>query len=211
MFSHLGLENYAIGIPFIALVVIAFVWGQKIFKKFIHKEKIESCHEVGGIILGIIGTIYAVTLGLVVLDAMTKFETTESLMLNEAQSLMLVASIAEQFKTEGKGEVIRQLSKDYIDEVVTIDWELLGKGIRGHQKAGLILKRLFNEVKKIEPLTENEKGLFPVLLQEVTSIVKYRSSRIDASLFGIPTMKWIMLIGGGGYNNNIHLFFYDRK
>ena len=96
-----------------------------------------------------------------------------------------------------RGEVIRQLSKDYIDEVVTNDWEFLGKGIRGNHKAGFILKKLLNEVKKIEPITENEKGLFPVLLQEVVSICKYRVARIDQSLYGIPIMKWIMLIVGG--------------
>ena len=195
MFSHLGLDNYAIGMPVIALVVIVSVLGQVFVRRFLIKEKIESCHEVGGVILGIMGTLYAVILGLVVLDAMTKFETTESLIVNESQSLMLVVSIAEQFKTER--EVIRQLSKDYIDEVVTNDWEFLGKGIRGHHKAGFILKKILNEVKKIEPITENEKGLFPVLLQEVVSICKYRVARIDQSLYGIPIMKWIMLIVGG--------------
>ena len=101
MFSHLGLDNYAIGMPVIALVVIVSVLGQVFVKRFFIKEKIESCHEVGGVILGIMGTLYAVILGLVVLDAMTKFETTESLIVNESQSLMLVVSIAEQFKTEG--------------------------------------------------------------------------------------------------------------
>ena len=75
MFSHLGLDNYAIGIPVIVIAVVGFVIGQIFFKRFFQKDKIDSCHEVGGTILQLLGTLYAVTLGLIVLDATAKFDT----------------------------------------------------------------------------------------------------------------------------------------
>ena len=62
MFPHLELDNFFIGIPVIIISVVGFVIGQIFFKRFFHNEKIESCHEVGGTILQVLGTLYAVIL-----------------------------------------------------------------------------------------------------------------------------------------------------
>jgi hypothetical protein len=196
MFSHLGLDNYAIGIPVIVIAVVGFVIGQIFFKRFFAKDKIDSCHEVGGTILQLLGTLYAVTLGLIVFDATAKFDTAQTTILNESQSLLVVFELAEQFKIGDKGKVIQQLSEDYIDEVITNDWGFMRDGIYNY-KAHFILKKLIDVVKKIEPITENEKQIFPTLLQESISVWKYRVARVNQAEFGVPSVEWIMLIIGG--------------
>ena len=196
MFPHLELDNFFIGIPVIVISVVGFVIGQIFFKRFFHKEKIESCHEVGGTILQVLGTLYAVILGLIVLDAMAKFEATEMIISNESQSLLVVFELAEQFKIGGKGKVIQQLTEDYIDEVITNDWGYMKDGILNH-RAHDILKNLLDEIKKIVPITENEKQLFPTLLQETISIGKYRYVSFSQAENGVPSPEWVMLLIGG--------------
>ena len=39
MFSHLEIDNYAVGIPLIIIVVVVFVVGQIIFRRFSLKKK----------------------------------------------------------------------------------------------------------------------------------------------------------------------------
>ena len=196
MFSYSELQNYAVGIPIIIIVVVVFVIGQIFFRRLFRKEKIESCHEVGGFIFGLLGTLYAVILGLIVLDAMAKFEATEMIILNESQSLLVVFELAEQFTIGGKGKVIQQLTEDYIDEVITNDWEFMKDGVLNH-RAHDIFKNLLDEIKKITPITENEKQLFPTLLQETISIGKYRYVRFTQAENGVPSPEWVMLLIGG--------------
>ena len=196
MFSYSELQNYAVGIPIIIIVVAVFVIGQVLFRRLFYIEKIESCHEVGGVIFQLLGTLYAVILGLIVLDAMAKFEATEMIILNESQSLLVVFELAEQFKIGGKGKVVQQLTEDYIDEVITNDWGFMKDGILNH-RAHDILKNLLDEIKKIVPITENEKQLFPTLLQETISIRKYRYVRFSQAENGVPSPEWVMLLIGG--------------
>ena len=61
MFSHLEIDNYAVGIPLIIIVVGVFVIGQIFFRRLFRKEKIESCHEVGGTMLQVLGTLWQVS------------------------------------------------------------------------------------------------------------------------------------------------------
>ena len=196
MFSHLEIDNYAVGIPLIIIVVGVFVIGQIFFRRLFRKEKIESCHEVGGTMLQVLGTLYAVILGLIVLDAMAKFETAQTIILNESQSLLVVFELAEQFKFEGRGETVRQLTEDYLDEVITNDWGLMDDNVFNY-KAHSILIKLIDEVKKIVPITENEKQLFPTLIQESLSVWKCRVARVNQAEIGVPRIEWVMLIIGG--------------
>ncbi len=196
MFSYLKLDNYAVGVPFIVSVVITSVIGLVFVRRLFRKEQIEACHQVGGTIIQVMGTLYAVTLGLIVLDAMAKFNAAESVILNESQSLLVVFELAEQFKDQGKGDAIKQLTEEYIHQVISNDWELMSQDIFNY-KAHDILKELINVVKKIEPKTENEKQVLPILLQESISVWKYRVARVNQSQYGIPPIEWVMLLTGG--------------
>ena len=196
MFSHLEIDNYAVGIPLIIIVVGVFVIGQIFFRRLFRKEKIESCHEVGGTMLQVLGTLYAVILGLVVLDSMAKFETAERIILNESQSLLVVSELSEQFKNDGRGDAVQDLVEDYIHEVITNDWRFMDDNILNY-KAIHILRDLIDEVKKITPIAENEKQLFPTLIQESLSVWKCRVARVNQAEYGLPRVEWVILLIGG--------------
>ena len=206
MFSHLEIDNYAVGIPLIIIVVGVFVIGQIFFRRLFRKEKIESCHEVGGTMLQVLGTLYAVILGLVVLDSMAKFETAERIILNESQSLLVVSELSEQFKNDGRGDAVQDLVEDYIHEVITNDWRFMDDNILNY-KAIHILRDLIDEVKKITPITENEKQLFPTLIQESLSVWKCRVARVNQAEYGLPRVEWVILLIGGAITIMFTYFF----
>ena len=146
--------------------------------------------------LQVLGTLYAVILGLVVLDSRAKFETAERIILNESQSLLVVSELSEQFKNDGRGDAVQDLVEDYIHEVITNDWRFMDDNILNY-KAIHILRDLIDEVKKITPITENEKQLFPTLIQESLSVWKCRVARVNQAEIGVPRIEWVMLIIGG--------------
>ena len=206
MFSYLKLDNYAVGVPFIVLVIIASVIGQVLVRLHFRKEQIEACHQVGGTMIQVMGTIYAVTLGLIVLDAMAKFDSAKASIVNESQSLLVVFELAEQFKDQGKGEAIKQLTEEYIHQVIANDWELMSEDVFNY-KAHDILRELIDVVKKIEPKTDNEKEVFPILLQESISVWKCRVARVNESQNGIPPVEWVLLLTGGVITIGFTYFF----
>ena len=108
----------------------------------------------------------------------------------------MVFELAEQFKFEGRGETVRQLTEDYLDEVITNDWRFMDDNILNY-KAIHILRDLIDEVKKITPIAENEKQLFPTLIQESLSVWKCRVARVNQAEYGLPRVEWVILLIGG--------------
>ncbi|MBX9721305.1 MAG: hypothetical protein K2X81_07925, partial [Candidatus Obscuribacterales bacterium] len=48
--------------------------GMFIVRRKIARSTLEACHEVGGILLSVIGTLYAILLGLIVVNAQAKVD-----------------------------------------------------------------------------------------------------------------------------------------
>ncbi|MBX9696367.1 MAG: hypothetical protein K2Z81_28525, partial [Cyanobacteria bacterium] len=51
------------------------VTGMLMIRKSASRERLESCHEVAGILLSIIGTLYAILVGLIVVNSQSKVDT----------------------------------------------------------------------------------------------------------------------------------------
>ena len=88
MYIITHLDYYWVGIPAIIAATILILYAQILVKKYIGIESIKKCHEVGGYYLAMVGTFYAVLLGLIVIDAMTRFQQAEKNIAVEASSLI---------------------------------------------------------------------------------------------------------------------------
>ena len=206
IFPHLALDNYAIGIPLIALVVTLSILGQVLVKRIVGRESLVHCHEVGGYCFSIVGTLYAVILGLVVVDAATKYENAALIIEREAISLISVYTLVDQFKDTDSEMKIKRLSKYYLNEVLANDWNLMNEGKKNF-KARNILKRLIDTIKIIEPITENQKVILPILLDKVLVIRESRRARYNQADYGIPNVEWIALLVGGLVTITFTYFF----
>jgi hypothetical protein len=162
-------------------------------------------YEASGDFLAIVGALYGVVLGLVVFDAMSNFQDAVTTVKDEAKSLIAVYTLSEQFP-DGDGKPIRRRCKEYVDEVIDNEWHLMEEGELSN-KAKQSMLDLLNTIKKTNSLTENQKLLFPTMLQESISIWENSRERADQSSYGIPTVEWIMLLTGGLVTIIITFFF----
>ena len=196
IFPHLELDNYAVGIPLVALVVALAILGQVLVKRIVSRESLINCHEVAGYCFSVVGTLYAVILGLVVLDAITKYENAAISIEKEAISLISVYTLADHFKDTDSEAKIQQLSKYYLNEILANDWNLMNEGKKNF-KARNILKRLIDTNNAIEPITENQKIILPMLIDKSLSIRESSRARYNQADNGISTVEWIALLVGG--------------
>ena len=198
------MDRYAVGVPLILLFSLFVSLCQLLLRRMLGPERIRQCHEVGGYYLAIVGSFYAVLLGLIVYAAMDKFSTAESTVENEARSILGVYTLASQFGDEGKA--IRESLARYTNEVVVNEWRLMEEN-----KISLNARKMFIEtidrIKKIEPVTENQKALYPVMVSEVINLWDSRRDRTKVTNYGIPGAEWAVLILGAVITLFFTLFF----
>lgn len=174
--------------------VVVSVAGLLVTRKVVHYEKLEPNHEVGGHLLAIVGTLYAVLLGLIVVDAMQQFQTARDIVERESNNLVDVYILAKELPEPRRTEV-RQMCSEYAHRVIDVEWNLMQEGsycpVARSMAVGLMEKLM-----DFEPKTENEKALYPQMVQEASQFWQSRQARISMADKGIPLVEWITLVVG---------------
>lgn len=205
MLNYLRLDNYTIGLPAI-LVTIAFVlYCQSLVSKRLGAEAIAKCYQVGSTYLQVVGTFYAVLLGLIVVDAMTKFQNAQTSVDNEVASIIAIYSSAERFPIQRQH--LEDLTKEYTKQVVNIELPMMDNTGKTDPRARELSLEILKTVKNIEPITENQKTMFSMLLTETSDFLIARRERTKAANFGEPGIEWLILITGGIITVILTFFF----
>ena len=203
--ENLYLDYYSVGIPVIITVIGIIIYLQSLLKKRLGAETIAKCHEVGSYYLSMVGTFYAVLLGLIVVDSMTKFQEAQSAVDREMTALIRIYSSAERFPEQRAH--LEKTVKDYADEVVDVEFPMMERKGRPDERARDIALEILQTVKGIEPVTENQKAMFPILLSDVSDLLIARRERTKATNFGEPSVEWIILVAGGIITIVLTFFF----
>src|SRR5437868_14557469 len=113
----MAIDSFAAGVLLVVLTAAFSIFGLVWTRKQFDVQTLRQCHEVGGYLLSVVGTLYAVLLGLVVIDAITRFQTAQNICQQEANSLADIYLLSGSMPSEKKLE-IRQLCLDYVNDVI---------------------------------------------------------------------------------------------
>jgi len=193
MFKNLALDQYPVGIAAILLLLGVVLFLQSVIRRYISHETLKKAHEVGGYYLALVGTLYGILLGLVVFDAMSKFESAERTVNSEAKALLALYSLSEQFPTAQAP--IRKLVRDYVNDVINVEWPLLQRG-EISETTHVTLITLMHAVRTIDPKTQNQQTIYSALLAAMNECWESRLDRNKVSNFGVPGAEWVVLLVG---------------
>jgi hypothetical protein len=190
----MAIDSYGAGLLLVLLTVLLSVGGLLLFRKYLSKETLRESHEVAGYLLAVVGTMYAVLLGLVVVDAMNKFQEARVNVQNEANSLADVFLLSERFPEKNERK-IKDLCLQYVNQVINIEWNDMddGKQCPEAHKTGIALMRA---VENCEPKTDGEQEVYQIAVQEVCQVWDYRRARIAACEYNVPPEEWLVLFIG---------------
>ena len=93
-------DTYFSSIKIFTLGVLLSVVGLIWVRQRVHIDSLMQKHDVGGYMLSVVGTMYAVLLGLVVVDAMTRFQEARTIVEAEANSLADVVVLSRRVPVE---------------------------------------------------------------------------------------------------------------
>ncbi len=152
-------------------------------------------HDVGGSIFQVTGTMYAVILGLIVVDAMDRFHEASRSTANEASALASLIMMSNGLQQPARGEIQARAS-DYADRVVDDEWPVLDEG-RHAPEARAAAIRLVTTVTSFEPKGEREQAIYASMLTAAGDLWNARRIRTSHGVNVVPTLEWVVLICGG--------------
>jgi hypothetical protein len=199
------LDSYLSGVFLIGVAILTSVAGLVVVRRVLHTRNLISSHDVGGYLLSVVGTMYAVILGLIVVDAMGRFQEARQATEHEANALANIALLAKQFPRDRRVRT-EALVLAYIDRVVEDEWPIMDQG-RHAPAARRAAFDLIDGVSAFEPRTEKEQALYDAQLGALCEFWKCRRDRMNVAEHGIPPLEWVVLIVGGVLTISFTYFF----
>lgn len=169
--------------------------GVFVVRKRTSREVLEASHEVGGYLLAIIGTLYAILVGLIVVNAESKVDTASDKAVVEANRLTNIYHVSRCFEPMAKRKICESLY-NYATIAVNQDWE---KVESGGEKEGTTVpyRQLWKDIVGYAPRNENERECYAVLLQDLEELSDARKYRMVAAKSQLSPILWAVLLAGG--------------
>jgi len=187
-------HGLATGLVIILVAVVAAILLVAAGRRLFQKDKLRQAHDLTGNLLSVVGTLYAVLLGLVVVDALVRFESAIDVVQKESNSLADIFLLAEVLP-DPQRTALRDACRTYAQQVVELEWPLMARGrasVDARRSAYTIAKGLHG----FEPATESQKAVYPMILEQMRELWDCRRERIGTATGGIPLVEWFVLVAG---------------
>jgi hypothetical protein len=188
-------DSYLLGSILIGLTTTISMAGVLLARRTFDDRSLAAAHGLSGNFLTIVGTMYAVLLGLIVVDAMGKFQKAADNVEKEANQLADLVYLGDRMPPDRRREV-RRLAIRYAELVRDREWKTMARGTFDPETLRTVLE-LMAVLRDWEPTTESEKSLYASAVQASTDLWNARRERLLVCSQGIPTLEWFAVILGG--------------
>lgn len=175
-------------------VLIACV-GSLIVRKAVAAGTLKSNHEVAGYLLSVVGTLYSVLLGLIVVDTQGKHQEARAMSQQEADSCLDMFHLAYAMPLKER-IILHAKLQEYLDVLISKEWTSDTK----EGSFGDFAKKPFREIwwslTDFEPQTQKEQSCYEQLLDEMQKLSDGRRYRMQISKTQLPPVMWGVLIAG---------------
>jgi Protein of unknown function (DUF4239) len=171
------------------------VGGLLLVRRFIGSEELMRHHDVAGHMLAVVGTLYAVVLGLIVVASLNTFQQARLTVSQEANSLRdifnLAAGLPDPISTN-----LRNNCCSYATVMVDDEWNAMDKG-KSSTKAAQAVNDLWQTLIRFQPKTQGQSDLHNSLLHAIRDLGDNRHIRLTAAQPEYDSIIWTVLLLGG--------------
>jgi Protein of unknown function (DUF4239) len=183
------------GLLLICLAMLVAVGGLVLVQRLMPTRRRLRHNDVAGFIFAVLGVVYAVLLGLVVVAVWEEWHAAIEAVDQEAGEVAEVFWLAHRLP-EPEGRHLQELARSYARTVVNEEWPLMERG-KVSPKAGAILDEIRYSIQRMEPATETQHVLYEQGLQQVHDLADARGERLFDAEQGLPAILWVVLFVGG--------------
>jgi Protein of unknown function (DUF4239) len=191
----MNLDSYAMGFFLVGGSVALAILGLIVVRRTLHRRDLRETQVVAGYLLSVVGTLYGVILGLIVVDSLGKFAEARLTTEEESNALADIFLLAAHLPEERKVQVQKH-ALAYLDSVIDVEWPMMARGENSVETRRLALA-LIRAVHTFEPKTNREQILFDAQVSATTQFWNGRRTRMVLAEQGMPALEWLVLVIGG--------------
>lgn len=186
---------YFVGFLVMSVVSALAVGGMLLVRRLVGVETLRSFNEVAGNSFQVVGTFYAVLLGLIVVDAMTNMSDLRGVVEQEANAVADIYILSRGLP-EAERKKIQGLAVSYVDTVIDEEWDAMKQG-HVSTKAIIQMNQLWDAIIDFKPTADDQKDIRQISLDRVSELGDNRRARLISSSHGVSTELWTVLVIGG--------------
>jgi hypothetical protein len=152
-------------------------------------------NDVAGFVIAVVGVIYAVLLGFVVIVSWETFSTAESVVGEEASALRSIYRESTAFPPEVR-ELVHRDVRQYADAAVEREWPSMADGRAGDPAVAQQLDQMSRDLTALPATTPVQQAYVGAEAVRFNDLVSARSRRLDYVDQGVPAVLWIALVVG---------------
>jgi hypothetical protein len=157
-------------------------------------DRLQLNNEVAGFKFAVIGVLYAVLLGFVVIAVWENFRNTEAAVRNEAKAVADLYQLSYAVP-EDSGSTIRKSLRDYAEQVRQSEWPAMARGYPSNIAADA-LAHLTQSIHDLQTVDFRGLAHYEQALRLLAVIGDNRSERLDSANGSVPAILWLVLIAG---------------
>jgi hypothetical protein len=196
------LVNFLYSIPALALLVGAIAlsvtaagFGQRFVHRHFRRQDFIAHNEVGGIIIAVCGTLYAVVLGFLTVVVWQHVVDARELVVQESNADIdawhSAVGLPGPVRTHIRNDIIA-----YAKIMVEREWPAMRQGAYD-EGAALVGMDAIDTAGSFQPTNNRETNAQAQLMQLLTAMHDARQQRIATNRDGVPGFEWVVLLLGG--------------
>jgi hypothetical protein len=204
------ITGFMTGLLMVGGTVGAAILGLLLVRRLVPLDLLQMHHEVGGYIIAVIGTIYAVILAFVVFTVWNQYQITKGAVVAEANGVgdlsRMTKRLPEPLQTQ-----LRSALVIYVEAVIHSEWAAMGRQSES-QQAWSALQKLWEIYRGADPpRDERAKIFYSESLRQMNNLSDGRRTRLFASQGQVPTLMWVLLWLEGAIILGFTYFFGVRS
>ncbi len=194
MFASSGLVVTAIVIVGLSIgVSLLVLW---LTRHLFPNHQLAAYNDVSGFVYAVIGVVYAVIIGFVVINVWTQYDEAEDNARLEAGAVGNLHRIAEGLP-EPASSALQDATLAYVRTVIDDEWPNLRNGERPGARELAHTDGLWAALNQVDPQTPREQQLYASALDQLTALSSFRRERFAQSESGVLGVLWMVMIAGG--------------
>lgn len=186
-----GVLAVLVVVPPIALALAAL----RAVRRRVPHELLEADSGSTGAVYSMVGVVYAVILGFVVVVVWQQFGDASAVMQDEVSDLGVLLRDAQAFPPPVRADLTERIV-GYARTVVDEEWATMAAGRRS-PAALAAYERVWDAYYAYEPATPQAAAFRDESLAVLTDLSRSRRERILAARSSVPALLWAMLLLGG--------------
>lgn len=180
----------------LAVAIAAVLGAQILVHRRFHGDAFVEHNEVGGIMIVVIASLYAVLLGFMTVVAWEHFQESRGIVVTEADATIdawhTAVGLPLPVRNRVRGDMVA-----YANIMVSQEWNLMKSG-KSDPRAAMYSMDAIDVVGGLVPQNQGQSNAQTATMQQLGILHDARQKRISSNDSGISLFEWIVLFCGAG-------------